>query len=41
MIDENLDRKLRLKQAKLFQKNKKGISFSYVLNYTLSECLKK
>ncbi len=41
MIDENLDRKLRLKQAKLIQKNKKGVSFAHVLNYTLRECLKK
>ena len=41
MLDENLDRKIRLKQSKLILKSKKGVSFSNVLNQTLRECLRK
>ncbi|MBI1663061.1 MAG: hypothetical protein IS860_06150 [Nitrosopumilus sp.] len=35
MIDDENDRKLRLKQAKEIQKTQKSISFSKVLNDTL------
>ncbi len=40
MIDVELDKKLRLEQAKLIQKTKVGVTFSSVINYVLSECLK-
>ena len=40
MLDEDLNKKLRLKQAKMLKKSKKGISFSAVLNDTLRESLK-
>jgi len=40
MIDVELDKKLRLKQAKLIQKTKTGVTFSSVINIVLSECLK-
>jgi len=41
MIGVELDKKLRLKQAKLIQKTKAGVTFSRVINDVLCECLKK
>ena len=35
MIDEDLDKKIRLKQAKIIGRTKCGISFSQVVNETL------
>ena len=32
MIDEDLDKKVRLKQAKLIQKTNKSVSYSQVIN---------
>ena len=39
MIDDDLDRKIRLKQAKMIQKTNKAISFSKVVNDTLRKNL--
>ena len=39
MLDEDLDRKIRLKQAKLIQKTNGSISFSRVINDALRKCL--
>ena len=41
MLDDDVARKLRIKQAKLLQENKGSISFSRVVNETLRPCLKK
>ncbi len=41
MIDEDIEKILRLKQAKLIKNLKKNISFSRVINDTLREGLKK
>ncbi len=41
MLDENLVKSLRKKQAKLLMHSKKSISFSAVLNQTLRENIKK
>ncbi len=41
VIDEKIEKILRLKQAKLIQNLKKNISFSRVVNDTLLEGLKK
>ena len=41
MIEDEIDRKLRLMQAKLIQKESKSISYSYVLNLVLKNNLKK
>ena len=41
MIDDDLDRKLRLKQAKEIQKQSKSVSYSKVLNDTLRSGLGK
>ena len=41
LLDDELDKKLRLKQAKLIQKSKNSVSFSKVLNDTVSDGLKK
>jgi len=41
MIDENIARKVRNKQAKLIQKSRKSVTFSGVINKCLVECLKK
>ena len=40
MIDEDLDKKLRLRQAKLIQQDKSAHSFSRVVNETLRKGLK-
>jgi len=40
MLDEDLNKKLRLKQAQMVRKTKRGVSFSAVLNETLRGCLK-
>lgn len=39
MIDEDIDRKIRLKQAKLIQKTNGSVSFSRVVNDALRKCL--
>jgi len=41
MLDDDLLKKLRNKQAKLIKKSSKSISFSRVLNDTLRDSLKK
>ncbi len=41
MIDSELDKKLRVMQAKMIQKENKSISYSYVVNLLLQESLKK
>ncbi len=41
MIDDDLDRKLRLKQAKEIQKQLKSVSYSKVLNDTLRSSIGK
>lgn len=41
MIDSELQKKLREKQAKMIKLESKGVSFSRVINETLEECLKK
>jgi len=40
MIDEDLDKKLRLRQAKLIQQTQSSYSFSKVLNEVLRKSLK-
>jgi hypothetical protein len=40
MIDEEIAKKLRLKQAKLLKKSTKSVSFSQVLNQMLRDYLK-
>jgi hypothetical protein len=40
MIDEDLDVKLRLRQAKLIEKEKKSYSYSKVLNEVLKKSFK-
>ncbi len=39
MIDEDLDKKLRLHQAKMIQKNQTSFSYSKALNETLRKTL--
>ena len=41
MLDDDLVRKLRTKQAKMLQENKGSVSFSRVVNETLMSCLRK
>jgi len=41
MLDDNIAKKLRVKQAKLLKTSIKSVSFSAVLNQTLHEALKK
>ncbi len=41
MLDDDLVRKLRTKQAKLLQESKGSVSFSRVINDTLRPCLKR
>jgi len=41
MLDDDIAKKLRLKQAKLLKTSTKSVSFSAVLNQTLREALKK
>jgi len=40
MIDEDLDKKLRLRQAKMIQQTNSSYSYSRVLNDTLRKVLK-
>jgi len=40
MIDEDLDKKIRLLQAKMIQKENKSISYSFVVNLLLKNSLK-
>ena len=40
MLDEDLDKKLRLVQAKLIQSTTSSVSFSEVINETLRKNLK-
>ena len=40
MIDDDMDAKLRIRQARLIEKDKKSISYSRVLNDTLRKTLK-
>jgi len=39
MIDDDLDRKIRLLQAKMIQKENKSISYSFVVNLLLKKSL--
>lgn len=41
MLDDELQKKLREKQAKLIKKGNKSVSFSQVVNQTLSAAVKK
>ena len=40
VIDEDMDHKLRIKQANLIRRHKKSFSYSKVLNDTLRKTLK-
>lgn len=40
MIDDDLDKKIRLRQAKLIQQEQSSYSYSKVLNETLRKVLK-
>ena len=40
MIDDDLDKKIRLLQAKMIQKENKSISYSFVVKSTLKKSLK-
>ena len=40
VIDESIDKKLRLRQAKIIQQNQSSCSFSRVVNDTLRKGLK-
>ena len=40
MIDDELNKKIRLMQAKMIQKENKSISYSYVVNLLLKTSLK-
>jgi len=40
MIDDDLDKKLRLQQAKQIQTTEGSVSYSKVLNWTLRKALK-
>lgn len=41
MLEDDLQKKLREKQAKLIKQGNKSVSFSKVVNLTLSEGVKK
>ena len=41
MLDDELEKKLRLKQAKLIQKTKNTVSFSQVINEVIQKGLKE
>jgi predicted transcriptional regulator len=41
MIDDDLDKKMRMLQAKMIQSTTSSVSFSNVLNQVLRESLKK
>jgi hypothetical protein len=40
MLEDDLAKKLRMKQSKLLQETNDTISFSHVINETLRSCLK-
>ena len=40
MIDDDLDKKIRVMQAKLIQKENKSVSYSHVMNLILQKELK-
>ena len=40
LLDTDLDRKIRLEQARLIQKNRSSVSFSYLVNSILKNGLK-
>ncbi len=40
VIDEDLDKKIRFRQAKLIQQKQSSYSYSRVLNEVLRKCLK-
>ena len=41
VVDDNLDKELRIIQAKMIQKENKSISYSHVVNLSLKKGLKK
>lgn len=41
MIDDDLDKKIRLLQAKMIQKENKSVSYSHVMNLVLQDAMKK
>jgi hypothetical protein len=41
IIDDDLDKKIRLMQAKMIQKENKSVSYSHVVNLLLQDTLKK
>jgi hypothetical protein len=41
MLDDDLQKRLREKQAKLIKQGNKSVSFSQVINETLKEAVKK
>jgi len=40
VLDDDLDKKLRLRQAKIIQQKQVSYSFSRVVNETIRKCLK-
>ena len=40
MVDDDLDKKLRLRQAKLIQQTQSSVSYSRVINDVVRKCLK-
>ena len=40
MVDDDLDKKLRLRQAKLIQQSQSSVSYSRVINDVVRKCLK-
>ena len=40
MVDDDIDKKLRLRQAKLIQQRQGSVSYSRVINDLLRKCLK-
>lgn len=40
IIDDDLDKKLRLRQAKLIKESRESVSFSSVINQTLRKYIK-
>ena len=40
MVDDDLDKKLRIRQAKLIQQTQSSVSYSRVINDVVRKCLK-
>jgi len=40
MVDDDLDKKLRLRQSKLIQQSQSSVSYSRVINDIIRKCLK-